>query len=82
MTDKSAPHFTTPAEAARTARLDREAVALRENLRRRKMQGRARAEGETIAPANKPNAGSDQPKAALANNCVSTPAKLPFKTKA
>ena len=62
MTIKPAPHLTTHAEAARLARLDREAAALKENLRRRKMQGRARAEAEIIEPANKPNPGSAPPK--------------------
>jgi hypothetical protein len=41
---KQLPHFTSHAEAARLARLDREATALRENLRRRKQQSRARQE--------------------------------------
>jgi hypothetical protein len=38
------PAFTPKAEAARAERLAREAAALRENLKRRKAQGRSRAE--------------------------------------
>jgi hypothetical protein len=41
------PVFTPKAEAARAERLAREAAALRENLKRRKAQGRSRAEQET-----------------------------------
>ncbi len=51
------PPTTAPApraEAPRDARLEREAAALRENLRRRKQQARARAEPSVPAP------GADQ----------------------
>lgn len=51
------PPTTTPAlraETPRDARLEREAAALRENLRRRKQQARARAEPSGPAP------GADQ----------------------
>ena len=48
MTDK--PRLTTAAEAAKAARKEREAAALRENLRRRKQQLRARAEDAPPAP--------------------------------
>jgi len=47
------PATTPPADTAQQARLEREAAALRENLRRRKEQARARAE-----PA-KPPSGSN-----------------------
>ncbi len=40
--EKSQPSFTDRAEAAKAARLEREAAALRANLRRRKEQARAR----------------------------------------
>lgn len=50
MTDQPAPLLTPPAEAARLARLDRQATALRENLRKRKTQLRARTE-EARPPA-------------------------------
>jgi hypothetical protein len=49
MTDKPAPHFSPYAEAARLARIDREAAALRENLRKRKAQTRARTDDTTPA---------------------------------
>ncbi|GBQ43719.1 hypothetical protein ACM0P6_07385 [Komagataeibacter sucrofermentans] len=43
MTDRpDTPRLTDRAEAARLARLEREAEALRANLRRRKQQSRAR----------------------------------------
>jgi len=48
--DRPGPHFTPAAEAARLARLDREAAALRENLRRRKQQSRARQEEPVRIP--------------------------------
>ena len=54
MTDKPAPHFSPYAEAARLARLDREATALRENLRKRKAQTRARTEDTTPPAPAKP----------------------------
>ena len=45
MADAPPKPATTPhGEAMRDARLEREAAALRENLRRRKEQARARAE--------------------------------------
>jgi len=54
MTDDAPKPATTPrADAAQQARLEREAAALRENLRRRKAQARARAEPE------KPGSGSN-----------------------
>ena len=50
MTDK--PRLTTAAEAALLARKQREAAALRENLRRRKLQSRARTEdAQPMQPA-------------------------------
>jgi hypothetical protein len=48
-----APHLGPDAEAARAARLAREAAALRENLRRRKAQARAK-ESADEAPAGPP----------------------------
>jgi hypothetical protein len=51
MTDTPLKPATTPrADAAREARLEREAAALRENLRRRKQQVRARAEPPKPVP--------------------------------
>jgi len=44
------PNHGPEAEAARTARLEREAAALRENLRRRKAQLRARDSGTDSPP--------------------------------
>ena len=47
----------SPRDAARDARLQREAVALRENLRQRKGQARARRDGaaaDTQAPETLP----------------------------
>ncbi len=57
MTEKppATPHLRPEAEAARAARLAREAAALRENLRRRKAQARAKSQtGENEAPAASP----------------------------
>ncbi len=55
MTESSPTTAPAPrAETARDARLEREAAALRENLRRRKQQARARAE------PNAPTPGADQ----------------------
>jgi hypothetical protein len=50
---KPGPAMTPQAEAEREARLEREASALRENLRRRKDQLRARAKpaGEALVEA-------------------------------
>ena len=42
-TEKPQPRLTDRAEADKAARLEREAAALRANLRRRKEQARARA---------------------------------------
>lgn len=42
---KEKPAHTPRAEAERQARLEREAAALRENLRKRKAQARARQDG-------------------------------------
>ncbi len=50
MTDKQTPHLTPQAEAARNARLEREAAALRENLRKRKAQSRAREDAVPATP--------------------------------
>jgi hypothetical protein len=44
MTDGPKPHFTSRAEAELAARREREAAALRANLRRRKDQQRSVAE--------------------------------------
>lgn len=55
---KQLPHLTPQASAARVARLDREAAALRENLRRRKVQVRARSEtGSTTDQKNTDQTG-------------------------
>ena len=43
--DRERPGMTPQAEAERLARLEREAAALRANLRRRKQQVRTRDEG-------------------------------------
>jgi hypothetical protein len=48
--DSKTPTLTAQAEAARADRLAREAAALRENLRRRKAQGRARAQDAPAKP--------------------------------
>jgi len=45
-----APHVTDHAEAERQKRLAREAAALRENLRRRKAQSRAREDKTPGSP--------------------------------
>ncbi|WP_408887019.1 hypothetical protein [Komagataeibacter xylinus] len=51
MTDRpDTPRLTDRAEAARLARLEREAEALRANLRRRKQQSRARTAPPEAAP--------------------------------
>lgn len=51
MTESSPTTAPAPrAETARDARLEREAAALRENLRRRKQQARARAEPSAPTP--------------------------------
>ncbi|AZV38715.1 hypothetical protein CFR75_06805 [Komagataeibacter xylinus] len=51
MTDRpDTPRLTDRAEAARLARLEREAEALRANLRRRKQQSRARTTPPEAAP--------------------------------
>ncbi|GAB6966970.1 hypothetical protein JCM25156A_10070 [Komagataeibacter kakiaceti JCM 25156] len=48
MTERPAPpRLTDRAEAARRERLEREAAALRANLRRRKQQSRARTTPDT-----------------------------------
>jgi hypothetical protein len=51
MPDDPLPHMTAQAQALQAARQAREAAALRENLRRRKAQSRARA---TEAPPPPP----------------------------
>ena len=53
------PARPSPREAARQERLRREAAALRQNLRRRKGQARARAESPEADPS-----GADLPEAA------------------
>ncbi len=50
MPPKPTPHHGPEAEAARAARLEREAAALRENLRRRKAQARAKADSAASPP--------------------------------
>jgi len=45
-----APNLTDRAEAGRQKRLAREAAALRENLRRRKAQSRARQDAAPVTP--------------------------------
>ena len=45
--DKPAPTVSAKAQVEQQARLEREAAALRENLRRRKEQARARASRPT-----------------------------------
>jgi len=52
------PPLTDRAEAERQARLAREAAALRENLRRRKQQSRAREDEAGEPPAPVPPAAS------------------------
>jgi hypothetical protein len=47
----SKPHVTPAAEAARLAREERQAQALRQNLRRRKAQDRGRAAAESAPEA-------------------------------
>jgi hypothetical protein len=54
VTPKSAPHHGPEAEAARAARLEREAAALRENLRRRKAQSRARDSADPAPESPQP----------------------------
>jgi hypothetical protein len=49
---KPRPNLTPQAEAARQARVEREAAALRANLRRRKDQARARVPEEDAGPAD------------------------------
>ena len=57
MTDRTdSPSLTDRAAAARRARLEREAEALRANLRRRKQQSRARS---TPAPDTNKSDGRD-----------------------
>jgi hypothetical protein len=51
----SKPHVTPAAEAARIAREERQAQALRQNLRRRKAQDRGRAAAD--ATPEKPDSG-------------------------
>ncbi len=46
----------TKAEADRTARLEREAAALRENLRRRKLQGAVKGKSKVGLCPNPPKA--------------------------
>ncbi|WP_158802610.1 MULTISPECIES: hypothetical protein [unclassified Acidisoma] len=52
----SKPHVTPAAEAARLAREERQAQALRQNLRRRKAQDRGRAEAPPKT-TERPDAG-------------------------
>ncbi len=54
MPDEPPPRPAPPAPAGRDARAERLAAALRENLRRRKAQSRARAAGDT-PPAASPD---------------------------
>ena len=61
MTDRPAPRLTERAEAERVARQEREAAALRANLRRRKQQQRPGHDGSradlgfgTVEPAAEP----------------------------
>ena len=50
MTVKPLPDRKPPAEAARQARLEREAAALRANLQRRKAQARAQGDKPPAPP--------------------------------
>jgi hypothetical protein len=60
MTDKPPPPDRTPAQLAAEARAARSAAALRENLRRRKAQSRARdAAPADSGPADKPPPAED-----------------------
>ena len=54
MTNTSLPVSTPRADAERAARLEREAAALRENLRRRKEQARARTPPAEPKPEPEP----------------------------
>ena len=54
MTPKPPPARTPAAEAARQARQEREAAALRANLHRRKAQVRATANPDKPPPEDKP----------------------------
>ena len=56
MTDPPRPDLTPRAAAEQSARREREAAALRENLRRRKEQSRAR---QDIAPDPAPDLPGD-----------------------
>ena len=49
MADQDQPKGQNKADAARAARAERQAAALRENLRRRKEQTRVRREGDPAA---------------------------------
>ena len=61
MTDLIKPQATPRAQAAEQARREREAAALRENLRRRKVQARARAADDTPAlPDTLPESGKPE----------------------
>ena len=51
MTEKPVPYLSPQAAFARQARRDREAAALRENLRRRKVQTRARTDEHALRPS-------------------------------
>ena len=55
MKDRPAPALTGRAEADRLARLEREATALRANLRRRKEQQRARPEDGSVEREEHPS---------------------------
>ncbi len=55
--NKSAPHLNERAQADADARRVREAAALRENLRRRKTQTRAREEAAPAPQATRPEIG-------------------------
>lgn len=50
MPDRTKPQATLRAQAAEHARREREAAALRENLRRRKAQARAREQTQDTLP--------------------------------
>ena len=57
---KPSPHETPQARAARLAREEREAQALRENLRKRKQQGRDR-QAPGVAPDPAPGSAGGSP---------------------
>lgn len=61
MTDSGRPGQTPAGKAARAEKQERLAARLRENLRKRKAQSRARAEGETgMGETGMGEAGQDE----------------------